>query len=69
MRKVSINYVRWRAEKKIEAEKLLEEGKSELAMKKFIEAVDITPQHAHCLIRTLKKLNIEFYVAPYEADA
>jgi exonuclease 1 len=41
----------------------------ELAEKKFIEAVDITPTHAHHLIKTAMKLGIQCIVSPYEADA
>lgn len=44
-------------------------GKYEEANRKFCEAIDITPLHAYALILALKKLNITYYVAPYEADA
>jgi len=67
--KSKINNVRWRVDSKFEAERLLGLGENEKANKKFIEAVEITPHHAHCLIQTLKRLNIDYYVAPYEADA
>jgi exonuclease 1 len=40
-----------------------------MALRKFSEAVDITPEMANCFITLLKNLKIEFYVAPYEADA
>lgn len=40
-----------------------------MAQRKFSEALDITPDMANCFIQVLKQLNIEFYVAPYEADA
>ena len=40
-----------------------------LANRKFSEAIDITPLHAYALILALKRLKIEYYVAPYEADA
>ena len=51
------------------AQKLLEEGKSKEAMKKFNEGANITPKHAKALILALQELKIEYYVAPYEADA
>lgn len=52
-----------------EAKKLEEEGKVIEAMKKYNESVNITPKHAYALILALKKLEIEYIVAPYEADA
>ncbi|KAJ1623323.1 PIN domain-like protein [Pavlovales sp. CCMP2436] len=43
------------------------------ARKSFEEAcqqcVEITPEHCHALQVELRKLNVEFVVAPYEADA
>lgn len=39
------------------------------AMKKYNEGVNITPKHAKALILALRKLDIEYIVAPYEADA
>jgi len=38
-------------------------------MRKYCEAVDITPEMANHFIQNLKAQNIEYYVAPYEADA
>ena len=35
----------------------------------MIDAIDISPDVAHLLITELKRKNIEFIVAPYEADA
>ena len=35
----------------------------------MIDAIDISPDVAHFLIKELKRKNIEFIVAPYEADA
>ena len=58
-----------RQEKKKEAEKLYKQGNYEAANKKFLECVDITPMHAYALIQYLKTEKIEYYVAPYEADA
>lgn len=52
-----------------EAEEYLKVGEVTMAQRKFNEAVDITPDLANCFIRTLNSMNVEFYVAPYEADA
>lgn len=35
----------------------------------FTQALDITPEMANMFINILKQKNIEFYIAPYEADA
>jgi exonuclease 1 len=51
------------------AEELLRQGDEEQAMKKYGESIDITPQIAHTLIKVLQGLGIEYYVAPFEADA
>jgi exonuclease 1 len=40
-----------------------------MAMRKFSESVDITSEMAYAFIMVLKDLNVEYYVAPYEADA
>lgn len=58
-----------RAESRQKAHELLKEGKYELAKRKFAESIDITPKIAHQLIRHLKRMGVEYYVAPYEADA
>ena len=55
--------------KKEEAEVLLKENRKEEAMKKMSESIDITPLHAYALIDYLIDAGIEYYVAPYEADA
>ncbi|KAK7314630.1 hypothetical protein VNO77_33157 [Canavalia gladiata] len=47
----------------------LKEGNVNAASDLFQRAVNITPLMAHKLIQTLKSENIEFVVAPYEADA
>lgn len=52
-----------------DAEEFLRVGELAMAQRKFNEAVDITPDLAHCFIRTLGSMKVEFYVAPYEADA
>jgi len=40
-----------------------------MAMRKFSESVDITPEMAYEFIQILKSSDVEYYVAPYEADA
>ncbi|XP_027357358.1 exonuclease 1 [Abrus precatorius] len=47
----------------------LKEGNVSAASDLFQRAVNITPLMAYKLIQTLKSENIEFIVAPYEADA
>ncbi|KAL2321134.1 hypothetical protein Fmac_030103 [Flemingia macrophylla] len=47
----------------------LKEGNVGAASELFQRAVNVTPCMAHKLIQTLKSENIEFVVAPYEADA
>lgn len=51
------------------AKQFLSEGKKEEARDAFIKAADITPQLAHDVIISLKRANVKFIVAPYEADA
>ena len=51
------------------AEEYRREGDEENAIKKYGESIDITPQMAHTLIKALQELGVEYYVAPYEADA
>ncbi|XP_071717457.1 exonuclease 1 [Rutidosis leptorrhynchoides] len=47
----------------------LKEGNVNAATEMFQRAVSITPSMAHQLIQILRSENIEFIVAPYEADA
>ncbi|KAF8025194.1 hypothetical protein BT93_F2134 [Corymbia citriodora subsp. variegata] len=47
----------------------LKEGDVKAASELFQKGVSITPSMAHQLIQILKSENIEFIVAPYEADA
>ncbi|XP_047956760.1 exonuclease 1 isoform X1 [Salvia hispanica] len=47
----------------------LKEGDTDAASELFQKAVSITPQMAHQLIQILRSENVEFVVAPYEADA
>lgn len=48
---------------------LLNQGLLKEAQAKMTEAYDINPVMAYEFIKELKKRNIEYYVAPYEADA
>lgn len=48
---------------------LLKAGKPSLAQKELQKSIDITPEMARCLIDQLKKRNLPYVVAPYEADA
>jgi exonuclease-1 len=53
----------------MKATELKSRGMSTLARKKFAESIDITPDLAYAFIKVLKDWKIEFYIAPYEADA
>ncbi|KAI9593067.1 putative exonuclease [Syncephalis fuscata] len=44
-------------------------GQSRLAFEHFQRSLDVTPQLARQLIEALRKENIKYVVAPYEADA
>ncbi|EXJ94800.1 hypothetical protein A1O1_03198 [Capronia coronata CBS 617.96] len=44
-------------------------GKTSQAHQELQKAVDVTPAMARQLIEELKKLNVQYIVAPYEADA
>ncbi|KAF4455142.1 putative EXO1-exonuclease which interacts with Msh2p [Fusarium austroafricanum] len=58
-----------RDEKKRAAMELLRTGKPAQATQEFQKCIDITPEMASALIQLLKKLDIPYVVAPYEADA
>lgn len=58
-----------RNEKKKLAMELLRSGKQSQAMQEFQKCIDVTPEMASALIQHLKKKNIPYVVAPYEADA
>lgn len=58
-----------RDEKKKLADDLMKAGKHSAATQEFQKCVDITPEMASALIQELKKLDIPYVVAPYEADA
>ena len=58
-----------RSEAKVKAEAFLAEGNTVMAHKMFSIAVDITPDMAYMLVQVAQSMNVEYYVAPYEADA
>ena len=58
-----------RAESKRVGLELYRLGKVSQAHKELQKAVDVTPEMAGQLILELKKLGVQFVVAPYEADA
>ncbi|KAK2949914.1 putative Exonuclease 1 [Blattamonas nauphoetae] len=53
----------------LQAQKLMKIGNLSGADKLFQKCVDVTPAMAHRFIRALRKSNISYIVAPYEADA
>jgi len=58
-----------RKEYEKEAENLLKMNNIYGAIFKKIEAFDVTPEFAYEFMKILKNYNVEYYVAPYEADA
>lgn len=58
-----------RERNKSEAERLYACGDRAKAYKKFERCVDVTPQMAYEIILRLRERNIQYVVAPYEADA
>lgn len=58
-----------RDEKKKLANDLMKAGKRSQATQEFQKCVDITPEMASTLIQELKKMDIPYVVAPYEADS
>ncbi|RSL50029.1 hypothetical protein CEP53_008939 [Fusarium sp. AF-6] len=58
-----------RDDRKKVAMELLRAGKPAQATQEFQKCIDITPEMASALIQQLKKLDIPYVVAPYEADA
>ncbi|KAK4056857.1 hypothetical protein OIO90_002107 [Microbotryomycetes sp. JL221] len=59
---------RRRAEALARATSLVAEGKADLARDSFVKAVDVTPEMAYQLIKALRRENVQYVVAPYEAD-
>ena len=58
-----------REEHKRRGEEYLRQGNGIMAYKMFSVAVDITPLMAYQFVQAAKQLGVEYYVAPYEADA
>ncbi|KAK1585174.1 uncharacterized protein LY79DRAFT_276631 [Colletotrichum navitas] len=58
-----------REDSKKSAMELLRAGKSSQAALEFQKAIDVTPEMARNLIDELKKMDLPYVVAPYEADA
>ena len=58
-----------RKEYEKEAESMLNMYNIYGAIRKKIEAFDVTPEFAYEFMKILKDYNVEYYVAPYEADA
>ena len=58
-----------RAESRRKGEELHRMGKKTEAFQELQKAVDVTPEIARQLIEELKRHNIRYVVAPYEADA
>eukprot|EP00741_Cyanophora_paradoxa_P000306 tig00000403_g297.t1 len=58
-----------RAKNRAKAEEYQREGKRDAANEYYAKAVDVTPYMAYRWIRALREQNVEYLVAPYEADA
>ncbi|RUS16027.1 PIN domain-like protein [Endogone sp. FLAS-F59071] len=58
-----------RKENRIKGIALLREGKKKQAVEFFQKCVDVTPEMAFQFIKALRAENIQYVVAPYEADA
>ncbi|KAK5043635.1 hypothetical protein LTR84_011349 [Exophiala bonariae] len=58
-----------REESKARGMELHKAGRTTQSYQEFQKAVDVTPSMARQLIDELKKLNVQYVVAPYEADA
>ncbi|KAF9113701.1 Rad2 nuclease [Mortierella sp. AM989] len=58
-----------REESKKQAMELLQAGKSKQALEQFRKCVDVTPKMAFAVIQALEAAQVDFVVAPYEADA
>jgi exonuclease-1 len=58
-----------REEAKKQGSELLRLGKTTQAHQEMQKAVDVTPEMAGLLIQELKRQNVKFVVAPYEADS
>lgn len=52
-----------------EANEMLRSGPYDKAQASYLKAVNVTPEHAYQLMCALRKHNVQYIVAPYEADA
>ncbi|XP_049851153.1 uncharacterized protein LOC126325491 [Schistocerca gregaria] len=68
-RQVELNRYKKRSENRDKAVLLLQQGQKRAAYEHFQKAVSITPNMMLSFIELLKQENVEFIVAPYEADA
>lgn len=59
---------RRRQESKVLGLELQRKGRTAEAYQEFQKAVDVTPYMARQLIEELRKMNVQYVVAPYEAD-
>lgn len=58
-----------RTENLARAEALMREGRQSSAFEAYAKCLDITPEIAYQLIKTLQAEGVDYVVAPYEADA
>jgi len=58
-----------REESKKLGNELYSRGRTAEAYQEFQKAIDVTPDMARQLIEELKKIDVQYVVAPYEADA
>lgn len=58
-----------REEHRRQGNEYLKAGKPTLAAAEFQKSIDVTPEMARHFIEELKKMSVDYVVAPYEADA
>ncbi|EMR08417.1 hypothetical protein PNEG_03253 [Pneumocystis murina B123] len=58
-----------RAESKAKGLEFLSQNKKRLAMEQFQKCINVTPEMAYKFIKALRCENVDYVVAPYEADA
>lgn len=58
-----------REEHRRQGNQYLKAGKPTLAAAEFQKSIDVTPEMARYFIEELKKMSVDYVVAPYEADA
>lgn len=64
-----VDDLRRRDEHLQQARKFLSQGRQKQAFEHFTKCVDVTPAMAYQLIKVLREQDIDYIVAPYEADA